>query len=231
MIADKNRDARNLRNREKYKNLDNENKLKELERMKNFREENKNYFKKYRDENKEQIKEYCSKKSKEIWADEEKREKSKERINTWRKENAERIREYRQNNKERDSHKTREWHKTEQGHILRINATNRYRAKKKQLLNNFTKEQWIFCKEYFNQECAYCGEKKKLAQEHFLALNNNGTYTVDNILPSCTSCNSSKTTHKFYDWYPKYAHYSKERVTKIERYFKFVICEQYANNS
>ena len=58
------------------------------------------------------------------------------------------------------------------------------RAKKRSLQATFITEQWDYCKYYFNNKCAYCGKEGKLAQDHFIPLNNNGDYTINNIIPA-----------------------------------------------
>lgn len=94
----------------------------------------------------------------------------------------------------------------------------RRRAKKQLLSNTLTIQQWENIKKHFNNSCAYCGKKLPLAQEHFLALNEGGEYTINNIIPSCKSCNSSKGTKNFDVWYPKYKHYSKKREKIILKF-------------
>ena len=64
-----------------------------------------------------------------------------------------------------------------------------YRAKKLNLPHTLTVQQWENAKLHFDGRCAYCGEDKPLAQEHFIAVNTNGPYTAENIIPACKSCN------------------------------------------
>lgn len=104
---------------------------------------------------------------------------------------------------------------------LRIIHENRRRYNKSKLEKSFTAKEWNDCKKFFNNECAYCGRKmNNLTQDHFIALSNGGDYSKKNIIPSCRSCNSSKHNKDFYEWYSEYTHYSKDRVNKIEEYFR-----------
>jgi 5-methylcytosine-specific restriction endonuclease McrA len=96
----------------------------------------------------------------------------------------------------------------------------RYRARKRSLLAEFTAEDWNACLASFDNRCAYCGKKRKLAQEHFIPVSKGGHYTVDNMLPACKSCNSSKNDRDFSEWYPNYAYYSADRVRKIIEYLQ-----------
>lgn len=92
------------------------------------------------------------------------------------------------------------------------------RTRKSQLLSTFTLIQWESIKQYFDNKCAYCGEKKPLTQEHFLALSKGGNHTKENIIPVCLSCNCSKCKSDFEKWYPKYIYYNKEREELILKY-------------
>lgn len=97
-------------------------------------------------------------------------------------------------------------------------ATQKYRSKKKGLDSTLTKEQWDSTKDTFGNKCAYCGKDQKLEQEHFVSVSNGGTFTKENILPSCRSCNCSKNNKNFYEWYPSFRYYSKERERRIIEY-------------
>jgi hypothetical protein len=98
---------------------------------------------------------------------------------------------------------------------------NQRRAQKKNLPNNYTRKQWKECKLSFNNKCAYCGEEKKLTQEHFIPLSKGGEYTKNNILPACGSCNSGKRDKDFFDWYPRQPFYQAEREKKILEYLGY----------
>lgn len=96
------------------------------------------------------------------------------------------------------------------------------KAKKLNCENTLTKEQWNCCMEFFDNSCAYCGESSDICQEHFVALNDGGGYSIKNIIPSCRGCNSSKGAKLFEKWYIGYKYYSKERYDKIDKYFKLI---------
>lgn len=91
-------------------------------------------------------------------------------------------------------------------------------ARKKELPCTFTLSQWNATKEHFNNQCAYCGEDKPLEQEHFVALSKGGEYTLNNIIPACKSCNSSKGNSDMSTWYRKQTCYSAERENMILAY-------------
>jgi len=97
----------------------------------------------------------------------------------------------------------------------------RYRSKKRKLPSTLTVEQWDEIKAYFDNQCCYCGREKPLVQEHFLSVTKDGEYATTNIVPSCVSCNVSKSNHSFFEWYPNHRSYSPEREVKILSYLGY----------
>lgn len=97
----------------------------------------------------------------------------------------------------------------------------RYRTKKKALPCSFSLDEWNNTLDYFNNRCAYCGCEKPLAQDHFIAVDNMGEFTINNVVPACKSCNSSKSNKDYFSWYPRYKHYSKTRHNKVMRYLRY----------
>src|SRR6266705_128014 len=57
-------------------------------------------------------------------------------------------------------------------------------------------------KDHFNNECAYCGEKKDLDFDHAVPINKTslGQQRVGNLVPSCTDCNQKKGQRHFNDY-------------------------------
>lgn len=188
--------------------------------------------KKYRKDNIEKLaeykKQYCKNNRKLVQErSKEYREKNKETIARWMKryydENRSLIRErwrrYRELNKERISQKNRQWRQENKD---RVNVlTQRRRAKIHSLEHTLTLRQWEDLKTEFNNLCAYCGMKKPLVQDHFIPLKNGGEYSINNIVPSCGSCNSKKSSRQFFEWYPEYKYYSKKREQKVLKYLGY----------
>ena len=135
-------------------------------------------------------------------------EKVKETNKNYRKNNVEKVKEinrnYRKNNLTRGT----------------ITENNR-KARKKLLPHTLTATQWERIKQEFNNRCCYCNRELPLAQEHFLALSNSGEYTLNNILPSCQSCNSSKGNRDFFKWYTTYEYYDKKRQTHLLKFLNY----------
>lgn len=128
------------------------------------------------------------------------------------------MKEYYKNHKELyDKEKIKEgkkrWRKNHKEHCNLINR--KHESRKRQLPSTLTIEQWEKTKQHFNNKCCYCGEELPLAQEHFIPVSKGGEYTLNNIVPSCKSCNSSKRDKDFFEWYSKYKYYSKKREKAI----------------
>jgi len=126
---------------------------------------------------------------------------------------------YREDNKELIIEKKKQYAKDNaEGYNVR---NQRRRARKLLLSHTFTTKQWEQTKNYFDNKCCYCGKEKPLAQEHFISVVNKGEFTINNIVPSCQSCNSSKGVKDFFIWYPKHRNYSKKREVKILKYLNY----------
>lgn len=96
------------------------------------------------------------------------------------------------------------------------------RASEKESEASLTVEQWRDCKEHFNNSCAYCGKEPDIIhREHFVPHIQGGEFTINNIVPACISCNSSKGCKNFFEWYPEHKNYSKERERIILKYLNY----------
>jgi 5-methylcytosine-specific restriction endonuclease McrA len=70
-----------------------------------------------------------------------------------------------------------------------------YRARRAGALGSHTFQQWMSCVEFHKWKCVYCGTSltpKTLTKDHVLPLFGGGTNYVENLVPACKSCNSSK---------------------------------------
>jgi len=91
-------------------------------------------------------------------------------------------------------------------------------------MHDITKEEWQECLEYFDYKCAYCGMTvkeskniygKTLHKEH---VDHNGSNKIYNCVPSCQSCNSSKYTFNFEEWYREQDFYDEDKLVKIKKW-------------
>ena len=66
--------------------------------------------------------------------------------------------------------------------------------------NDLSDEQWVALKAAWGG-CAYCGKTDDAMQRDcVLALSRGGRYTLDNIVPACRSCNTSKWHDEVTSW-------------------------------
>ena len=86
------------------------------------------------------------------------------------------------------------------------NGTRRARAAKKRKRrmdradNDLSHDQWAALKAAW-RGCAYCGESTSpMQRDCVLALSRGGRYTLDNVVPACGSCNSSKCNDEVTGW-------------------------------
>jgi 5-methylcytosine-specific restriction endonuclease McrA len=86
------------------------------------------------------------------------------------------------------------------------NRSRRARAARKRsrrldlVVNDLTGEQWAALKAAWDG-CAYCGATDgPLQRDCVLAISRGGRYTVDNVVPACASCNTSKCNEEVTTW-------------------------------
>lgn len=117
-----------------------------------------------------------------------------------------RSKKYYQDNKESYLEYSRAYSKiycqTERGKELAIIRSQRRRALKASVKDTLTPEQWKQVLIDYDHMCLYCGSKDKLTIDHFIPYYKGGENTVDNVVPACSYCNSSKGAKDFQTWYP-----------------------------
>jgi 5-methylcytosine-specific restriction endonuclease McrA len=67
----------------------------------------------------------------------------------------------------------------------------------------------------FNNKCAYCMKEEYLSEDHFIPISKGGEHRIENIVPSCLSCNKRKNAQHPKSWYEKQPFYSKDQWEKI----------------
>lgn len=109
-----------------------------------------------------------------------------------------------------DNGKYKAWQQSENGKI----SAKKNQDKRKHKKHEISKYEWISCKEYFNNSCAYCGlpisqniknykgepKNRDFDKEHF---DDNGANDLSNCVPSCHWCNSEKKSKCVDEWYNK----------------------------
>jgi len=127
----------------------------------------------------------------------------------------------------RDDGRYREWQRANKDKI------DSYRENRQQNKKHEIKmKEWEDCKEYFNNECAYCGlhisehfnryaGEMKWTDFHKEHVEHEGSNDITNCVPSCKSCNSSKFTFTLEEWYTsENDNYFEERLLKIYQWLK-----------
>lgn len=122
-------------------------------------------------------------------------------------------------NKQKESGYMKEWRKNN------TDKTKQYKEKYSNKKHKIKKKEWLGCKEYFNNTCAYCGMTQ---EEHYSKFKTDfhkehvdcdGSDDLSNCVPSCKSCNCSKHTEKLEDWYTKDKDFfSRKRLNKIHKW-------------
>jgi len=89
---------------------------------------------------------------------------------------------------------------------MAVNRSRRLRAARKRrrrlnlVVNDLTADEWAALKAAWHG-CAYCGATDgPLQRDCVLAISRGGRYTVDNVVPACASCNTSKCNEEVTTW-------------------------------
>jgi 5-methylcytosine-specific restriction endonuclease McrA len=89
---------------------------------------------------------------------------------------------------------------------MAVNRSRKARAARKRqrrmarVEHDLTDAQWSALKDAWGG-CAYCGATDRaLQRDCVLALSRGGRYTLDNIVPACRSCNTSKCNEEVTTW-------------------------------
>lgn len=151
-----------------------------------------------------------------------------------REEVRERHKRYHARTKARYAERTREWMKKnpEKATLSRITNYNNRRARKNNLADTLTTEQWLNAVDYFHGCCAVCGRQgrdllntHRLAADHWIPLSKDGATTAENIVPLChgvDGCNNSKRDKMPLEWLTLRFGRRKAKtiLAKVETYFR-----------
>lgn len=102
------------------------------------------------------------------------------------------------------------WHREYNKRPERREALRKYKLKRKEVEPGHDFKDWINLLKQYDNKCFYCGDKmtkklgrKQRTRDHILPISKGGTDTLDNIVPACRSCNSSKRDLNFWDFMVK----------------------------
>src|SRR5690606_38665285 len=83
-------------------------------------------------------------------------------------------------------------------------------------------DDWRAAMLHFRGRCSYCGRKQsrrlRLTKDHVIPVSKGGLTVRNNIIPSCTRCNSSKSDEDMLPWYTKQGFYDEDRLKVIEEW-------------
>jgi 5-methylcytosine-specific restriction endonuclease McrA len=63
----------------------------------------------------------------------------------------------------------------------------------------------------FGNQCVYCGSNHKITIDHFIPISKFGADKIENIVPACTKCNSSKNNKSPEIWFKSQPFFSLEK--------------------
>jgi len=106
-------------------------------------------------------------------------------------------------------------------HPERVKEHSQYRYQHKK--HKISTKEWELCKQYFDYSCAYCGMTEEKHEEimhqqlHKEHVNHFGSNGLENCVPACKKCNSSKHTYELDEWYNENnPNFLKARYDKIK---------------
>lgn len=128
-----------------------------------------------------------------------------------------RSRAWREANLARQEELTKVWREAnpDRAKAIATNARHRRRVHLKHAVKDLTPTQWLETIKYFADECAYCGSKLELTQDHVVPVSDGGDHTMGNVIPACISCNSYKHARPMEIWFRGFEHFTEERLRKI----------------
>lgn len=82
----------------------------------------------------------------------------------------------------------------------RARAARKRKRRMERVEHDLTPEQWEALATAWGG-CAYCGDAQSaLQRDCVLAISRGGRYTLDNVVPACRSCNTSKCNEEVTTW-------------------------------
>ena len=95
-----------------------------------------------------------------------------------------------------------------------ITSTNNARrhARFLEAKGSFTTKEFRTKCELYNNRCVYCGKSVPLGPDHVIPLVKGGSNYIENILPSCKSCNCSKNTKTFAEFLNLHTQEEQEEI-------------------
>lgn len=153
-------------------------------------------------------------------------EKRKETCANYYKNNLEKARtanaKWQANNPDKMRAASSRWRKNHP-EMRRFWQRNRDAMKRGTIGNGWTVEQEQQLIKDYDYRCAYCNEVRELTMDHIVPLTRGGSHSIDNIVPACVPCNSSKRNKPLLIWlYQRRLKYDKQMgyAGTTYRYYK-----------
>lgn len=142
------------------------------------------------------------------WAENHK-EKELDRYKKYRERNRETIREKsrirmankRNKDKEGSLKYTRDYRRRNPEKAAFWDRMKKYKRRAAMRGDSIKLSEWNELKARYDHSCVYCLQKtNKLTMDHVIPLSKGGKHSIENIVPACGSCNSSKHVKDIYLW-------------------------------
>lgn len=162
------------------------------------------------------------------------KECTKIRTGKWARENRDKRLIYLKKNnatpERKKKNREQHWKRKDRGYFKEYYEENKekfkgYNEDRRAKNHDIDKQEWLGCKEYFNNSCAYCGvsldEHKQIYNEdlHKEHVIYDGKNDLSNCVPACKSCNSSKHIALLEDWYNETnENFTKDRLNRIYKW-------------
>lgn len=110
----------------------------------------------------------------------------------------------------------RRYKKSKKGKLANTIAIHRRKAHLKSVeAKNYTPTQILERFSKFDNKCVYCGSTSRISIDHFKPISKRGADKIENIVPACRFCNSSKNNKDPEEWFRTTKFYSEEKWNKI----------------
>lgn len=98
-----------------------------------------------------------------------------------------------------DKEKARKWRHSPGARLVRQAKYYRRRARLQNAASNLTKQEWENTLKSYGGKCVYCGGDGTTI-DHVVPIARGGSHSVNNVVPACPTCNSSKNAKPLLLW-------------------------------
>lgn len=102
-------------------------------------------------------------------------------------------------NKARESSRFKRYYRRNREHLVVVSAL-RVQKRRGAPGSGVTPRQWKDRLQAFGGRCVYCQRRRKLQVDHVIPIGRGGRHEIQNVVPACRSCNSSKKDRLLHEW-------------------------------